>query len=329
MQKGRLAFLASMLVGLVVAVPAQAAFPGKPGPLVYSKTSAEEGAGGFEEGGGIFSHGPRRRDRPQQLTDDTDDSAPSVSPNGRLIAFSSNREAPGPLAVGRHIFVMKRDGSAVTQLTSGAFYDSNPSFSPNGRQIVFDRGAAALSPVTHIFSVAVDGSGLRQISDGPGSDYDPVFSPNGRVIVFASSRRPSGRKDRSNIFSMRPNGTRVRLLIGGPRSEYEPDISPNGRRIAFASNRSGSNLFIARINGRHVRALTHRRDCLRGGCYSSPAWAPDGRHIAYLSTGTYSSSVDVMRADGRGFSREFDSGGTEEEGFGTTIGPPSWGPRPR
>jgi Tol biopolymer transport system component len=329
MQKGGLALWASALVGLTLAAPAQAAFPGKPGPLVYSKTSAEEVAAGIEEGGGIYSHGPRQRDRPQQLTEDTADSAPSVSPNGRLIVFSSNREAPGPLAQGRHIFVMKRDGSAVRQLTSGAFYDSNPSFSPNGRKVIFNRSATSLGATSHIFTVSLDGSGLRQLSSGPGSDYDPSFSPNGRVIVFVSNRRPSGRKDRSNIFSMRPNGKRVRLLIGGPRNEYDPDISPNGRKIVFASNRKGTNLFIARINGRHVRALTHRRDCLRGGCYSSPAWAPDGKHIAYLTTGTYSSSVEVMRADGRGYSKGFDSGGTEEEGFGSYVGPPSWGPRPR
>jgi len=269
------------------------------------------------------------RDRPQQLTDDIDDSAPSVSSNGRLIAFSSNREAPGPLAQGLHIFVVKRDGSGLRQLTSGAFYDSNPSFSPNGRQIVFDRRVPSINRVSHIFKVSIDGSGLRQLSDGPGGDYDPVFSPNGRVIVFVSNRRPSGRRDRSNIFSMRPNGSRLRLLIGGPRNEYDPDISPNGRKVVFTSNRSGSNLFIARINGRHVHALTHRRDCLRGGCYSNPAWSPDGKHIAYLSTGTYSSSVDVMRVDGRGFSKEFDRGGTEAEGFGSHVGPPNWGPRPR
>jgi hypothetical protein len=37
----------------------------------------------------------------------------------------------------------------------------------------------------------------------------------------------------------------------------------------------------------------------------------------------------VMRADGRGHAKEFDEAGTEEEGFGSRIGAPAWGPVPR
>lgn len=313
-----------------MAAPAHAAFPGKPGPIAYPKTSLDEGPPGVVEGGGgIYSHGPRKRDTPRQLTESTEDSSPSYSANGRLIVFSSDRE-PGPGALGTHIFVMNRDGSNVRQLTSGEFIDSSPSFSPDGRRVVFSRSSPP-NPVSHIFSVAIDGSGLRQLTNGAGSDYDPVYAPNGRLIVFVSNRRKSGRRDRSNIFSMRPNGSRVRLLVGGPRNEFDPDVSPNGRKIVFASNRNhGPNLFVARINGRHVRALTHSRgDCFRGTCYSNPAWSPDGKHIAFLGSGRYKSILEVMRADGRGRSKEFDSGGTEAEGFGTTVGPPSWGPRPR
>jgi hypothetical protein len=35
-----------------------------------------------------------------------------------------------------------------------------------------------------------------------------------------------------------------------------------------------------------------------------------------------------MKLDGSG-QKTFDSGGTEEEGFGTHIGAPAWGPAPR
>jgi TolB protein len=130
---------------------------------------------------------------------------------------------------------------------------------------------------------------------------------------------------------MRPDGSQIRLLIGGPRNELDPDISPNGRSIAFSSNRDhGPNLFVARLDGKHVRELTHsRHDCFGSACYTNPSWSPDGKHIAFLASGRYSSDLEVMRADGRGFSKEFAGGGTEEEGFGSHVGAPAWGPRPR
>jgi Tol biopolymer transport system component len=324
---GRAAVLAFATSVMVVAAPAEGAFPGKPGPIAYRKSSADE----VESSGGLLAHGPSKSEAPRKLTDNLSDDRPSYSADGRLIVFEGNRD-PGENTVGTHIFVMKNDGSEVKQLTSGNFYDSNPSFSPSGKLVVFDRGPLQ-GHVTHIFSVNVDGSGLRQIGNDAGSDSDPTFTPNGKRIVFVSNRKSNGRRDRANIFSMRPNGSGMRVLIGGPREEYEPDVSPNGRQIAFASNRDhghGPNIFIARMNGSHMRELTHSHgDCFESACYTSPSWSPDGKHIAYLSIGRYSSIVTVARVDGRGFSKDFDEGGTEEEGYGDYVGPPGWGPLPR
>lgn len=320
-----LALLGLGLAALFTAAPAQAAFPGVPGPIAYSHILIGEGI----DTGGLLAHGPRRRDAPVELTENPSDNGPSYSPNGQLIVFAGNHD-PGLAPQGSHLYVMKRDGSGVRQLTSGGFYDSNPSFSPNGKLVVFDRGGLQ-SRVTQIFSVSLDGSGLRAISDETGSDSDPTFTPNGKRIVFVSNRMTSGRTDRTNILSMRPDGSQIRLLIGGPRNELEPDVSPNGRRIAFSSNRDhGPNLFVAKISGRHVRELTHsRHDCFGSACYTNPSWSPDGKHIAFLSSGRFSSDIAVMRVDERGFAKEFDTGGTEEEGFGSRVGAPGWGPKRR
>ncbi len=313
------------LVALLTASPAEAAFPGVPGPIAYSHVLINEGS----DTGGLLAHGPRKRDAPVQLTESPADNSPSYSPNGRLIVFAGNHD-PGLAPQGSHLYLMKRNGSGVRQLTSGGFYDSNPSFSPNGKLVVFDRRGLQ-GRVTQIFSVPVNGGTPRAISDESGSDSDPTFTPNGRRIVFVSNRMTSGRTDRSNILSMRPDGSQIRLLIGGPRNELDPDISPNGRKIAFSSNRDhGPNLFVAKINGKHVRELTHsRHDCFGSACYTNPSWSPDGKHIAFLSSGRYSSDIAVIRADGRGFTKEFDTGGTEEEGFGSRVGAPGWGARPR
>jgi Tol biopolymer transport system component len=321
-------WLVSLALALVTvacaAAPARAAFPGVPGPIAYPKRTFGE----IEDSGGLFAHGPSKRQSPHQLTSSYGDDAPAYSPNGRMIVFAGNRD-PGE-AGDYHLYLMSADGSGVRALTSGDFFDSNPSFSPNGQQVVFDRAPASGRRSSHIFIVNVDGSGLRRLTDNAGTDYDPTFAPNGRRIAFVSNRDVSARSDHSDIFSMSPSGTHLRVLIGGPRDEYDPDFSPNGRRIAFASNRDhGPNIFVARSNGRRALELTHsRHDCFESACYFGPSWAPDGKHIAFLSVGRYSSTLQVMRSDGT-HGTEFADAGTEEEGYGDSIGAPAWGPAPR
>ena len=304
-------------LAVVAVAPAQAAFPGKPGPIAYSKVKLNEG----DNTGGLLIHGPRLKQKAKRLTNDPDDEAPSFSASGRLIVFAGNRD-PGE-TIGRHIYLVKVDGTGLRQLTTGSFFDSAPSFSPNGQQVVFARRTGGRS---HIFSVKVDGSGLRQLTKGNGDDYEPVYTPNGKRIVFTSDRDKDASTDRRDIFAMAPSGADMRVLIDGPYNEEEPDTSPNGRRIAFVSNRNpGINIYVANAAGRVLGQLTHnRRNCTSGSCNRAPAWAPDGKHIAFLVIGRYSRDLEVMRADGSG-GKEFADAGTETEGFGSAIGAPGWG----
>jgi len=315
------------LIALAVAAPAQAAFPGKPGPIAFPMLTASE----MRDAGGLYTHGPRRRQGIRELTSERRDSQPAYSADGRMIAFSGNRDPLlGLPSSATHIYLMRADGSGVVQLTFGDFNDSNPSFSPDGSRLAFDRAPVGNSREAGIFTIKVDGRGLQQQTDGVGRDSDPTYTPNGRRIVFVSDREPDGRRDRSDIFIMTHAGRRVSLLIDGPRSEFDPDVSPNGRRIAFASNRRrGPNVFVAKSNGRRVRQLTYSRgDCFKSVCYTDPSWSPSGRHIAFLGERRYLTDLLVMRADGRN-RRSFAGAGRDAEGYGTEIGAPAWGPRPR
>ena len=325
LRRSALALAPILVAAASVAAPASATFPGKPGPIAYSESFAT----GTEFGGGIVAHGPRRSQKARRLTSGKGDGSPSYSADGRSIVFAGPRDTAA-YPYGSQLYLMNAGGGEVRALTGGDFYDSNPSFSPNGRQVVFDR-MIGTSRTPHIFIVNIDGSGLRQLTSGRSADYEPTFTPDGRRIVFVSNRDSDRHHNRSAIFSMAPDGSSQRVLIDGPRNEGEPDVSPNGRRIVYIDSRDGgNNIYVARSNGRHPRPLLNPvSTCIHRSCYSNPVFSPDEKHIAALNSGGSSSSLEVLRADGRGYSKTFASAATEEEGYGTSIGPPSWGPAPK
>ena len=309
--------LCAIVALLVGAASSPAAFPGKPGPIAYSKTSTDEtGEGTLERLGGLFAKGPARGPA-RQLTLDPDDRSPSYSADGRSIVFAGDEEGPQSA-----IYVFGCDGSDRTLVTSDG---ADPHFFPGGRAIVFVRRVGGHS---HLFTIRLDGSGLRQLTDGPYDDSEPAVSRDGRRIAFTTDRDPDGRRDRSDVFVMSSDGTGMRVLLDGPYNEYEPDFAPSGRRLAFGSNRGrGAGVFVARANGSGVSRLTPCNPFpprCRG--YFNPAFSPDGKHIAVLGLGRRSSTLSIIRSDGRGVSTTIDDGGTEEEGFGSHVGPPAWGP---
>jgi TolB protein len=302
----------------------QAAFPGKAGPIAYSSVFTSEVAEGeVKSSGGLFIPA-RAKDPPIHLTSEPGDHSPSYSPNGRLIVFVNDDED------GRgDLFAIANDGSGRRQLTSGPEEDSDPSFFPDGQRIVFSR---AVGSDHHLYSIRLDGNGLQALTSGHADDLDPVVSPNGRRIAFVSNRDEDERGDRADIFSMRPDGSGLRVLIDGTLYDHDPDYAPSGRRIAFVSNvgPGTANVFLARSDGRRVRQLTPCRPFpARCRSHSKPAFSPDGRHIVMLGSGGRGGDIEVWRTDGRGGVRTLDSSAVEEEGFGSTLGPPAWGPRPR
>lgn len=322
------AVLASALCGLCVLATlgpgaAQGAFPGVPGPIAYSLVFNTEGSDGVVEREGGLLVGARAKNPPLQLTTEPGDHSPAYSPNGRLVVFAGEGDEGGG-----DLFVVGSDGTGRRQVTSGPADDVDPYFFPDGATIVFSR---AVGPDHHIYSVRLDGTGLRELTSGHADDLDPVVSPSGRRIAFVSNRDEDRRGDRADIFAMGPDGSGLRVLIDGALYDHDPDYAPSGRRIAFVSNAGPgtANVFLARGDGRRVRQLTPCRPFpARCRSHSHPAFSPDGRSIVMLGSGGRGGDIEVIRIDGRGL-RIHESASVEEEGFGSVLGAPAWGPRPR
>ena len=110
---------------------------------------------------------------PVNLTrNDAYDSAPAWSPDGRRIAFESDRE--GGVS---HLFVMNADGSGVEQLTdSPAPWVYSPAWSPDGSSIACVSGGGDL---WGIHSLELGSGALVLISRGGQKGTRPSWSPDG------------------------------------------------------------------------------------------------------------------------------------------------------
>ena len=165
-------------------------------------------------------------------------SAPSISPDGKWIAFNKEIVSHKP-----QIAVMKADGSGVRQLTNDdtlAFYD--PVWSPNGKKIVYyvERG----DKKDQIWSMNADGSEKTLLTNNIGHNFFPSWSADGKRIIFCSVRDG----EEQVIYSMKSDGSDLKRLLT-PSSSYAR-ISPNGKKIAYITGRFPSTtIYVANADG--------------------------------------------------------------------------------
>src|SRR5688572_130678 len=213
--------------GLAVATsPALATFPGQNGRIAFD---SDRHGGDLD----LWTMRPGGGDR-RNLTKGSEaaDGAANWSPDGRRIAFMSDREtARNPDPRGNRgpdfeLFVMNANGGNVRQVTDNELDDEDPAWSPNGRRIVFQRDLRAVRGKVDydLFTMAADGTEERRLTNSPGvDDLQPNWSSKGK-IAFTSDRDGD-----TDIYSMRADGSRVRKLTRNKLDEEFPNWSPNGR----------------------------------------------------------------------------------------------------
>ncbi len=214
---------------------------------------------------------------------DAFDSVPTWSPDGRRIAFGSDRDG------NREIYVMNADGSGVIRLTDNDAIDSGPAWSPDGRRIAF---SSTRDGSFEVYVMNADGSGVTRLTDNDAFDWHPAWSPDGRHIAFDSDRDGNW-----EIYVMNADGSGVTRLTYNGAADGSPAWSPDGQRIAFGTGRHGKyEIYVMDASG--VTRLTDN-DASDVG----PVWSPDGRRIAFASERDGNLEIYVMNADGSGATR--------------------------
>jgi eukaryotic-like serine/threonine-protein kinase len=140
--------------------------------------------------------------------------SPAISPDGKLIAYASDRAQEGAT----DIWVQQVAGGEPVRLTKGLGLCHSPSFSPDGSRIAFHGGPDSGG----IYVTSTFGGGARRLADGRG----PEFSPDGSTIAYTAP-------DSSRIMLVPAMGGTPRELPTKHALLGRPHWLPDGKRLLF------------------------------------------------------------------------------------------------
>jgi TolB protein len=144
-----------------------------------------------------------------------EDVDPSITKDGKLMTFLSNRSARA------HIYTMDPSGTEkdVRRISFVGQFNATPRFSPDGKEIVF---TSWVDNGFDLYRIGADGNNLVRLTKDFGSNEEPAYSPDGEFIIFTSKRMKSKTKAQQDVYIMNREGE----ILGQLTSDFGRCFSP-------------------------------------------------------------------------------------------------------
>ncbi len=226
----------------------------------------------------------------QPLTPNTpsDEFEAAWAPDGKHIAFYSNREPAG-------VFVMEATGENVRPVIGSCHH---PFWSPDSKEIVCSTAGRA-TPSTRnskpsslwIADVATGAKRLLCEHDA----MNPSWSPNGQRIAFWFRPPNVGRSD---IATIAKGGGEIEVITRDAATNWNPVWSPDGKFLYFASDRSGNMSFWrVPMDEETGRALGEPEAVSPPSTYSRHLnFSRNGKRLIYVQTDRQS-NIEAIKFD--------------------------------
>ena len=184
-------------------------------------------------------------------TSNADEDHPSWSPDGRLVAYSTDASGEQQIAIRPSAGGAER---VLTHFSTGFFY--TPLWSPDGNRLAFADNDHRL------WIAGTDGAPPRQVAQDPYREiHDQSWSPDGRWLAY-SLLRPNQQR---GIYLYDVAGGHASLVSRPDDNDQSPTFSPDGRSLYFLSSRhqnptfseSEFNVATVKQSGIYVATLRH------------------------------------------------------------------------
>jgi dipeptidyl aminopeptidase/acylaminoacyl peptidase len=209
------------------------------------------------------------RSTPLTSGDDWNDSDPQWSPDGRTIAFVSDRSGKAfDESHNTDVWVIDASGGPLTKISDHASGDNSPRWSPDGRTIAFLSSVPEKSHPKIWLAPSAGGAASRLAVEG--LDLIPSglrWAEGGRALYFETGVKGTGQLYRVDLAARRAapvtSGERTVHFVDvsdpstSPRAGQSASLRPGKLTYAVNDPVHLDDLYVADLDGRNEKPLTH------------------------------------------------------------------------